>query len=73
MRQHAVEYGKYKDSEVNVFRKYRINFMAHAQDEIPWEFEPQTATLVVNAGETSLAFYRAYNRSDKPVAGIAVY
>eukprot|EP00347_Sterkiella_histriomuscorum_P004188 403361410 len=73
MKQHAIEYGKYKDSEINVHRKFRINFMAHAQDEIPWEFEPQTATLVVNAGETSLAFYRAYNRSDKPVAGIAVY
>jgi cytochrome c oxidase assembly protein subunit 11 len=27
----------------------------------------------VNAGETSLAFYKVYNRSDKPIAGIAVY
>jgi cytochrome c oxidase assembly protein subunit 11 len=28
---------------------------------------------VVNAGETALAFYKVYNRSDKPIAGIAVY
>lgn len=47
--------------------------MAHAQDDIPWEFEPQTSALVVNAGETALAFYKVYNRSDKPIAGIAVY
>lgn len=47
--------------------------MAHTQDELPWEFEPQTSCLVVNAGETCLAFYKAYNRSSKPIAGIAVY
>jgi cytochrome c oxidase assembly protein subunit 11 len=58
---------------VNVFRKYRISFMAHAQDEIPWEFQSVTTALVVNAGETSLAFYKVYNRSDKPISGIAVY
>ena len=27
----------------------------------------------MNAGETALAFYRVYNRSDKPISGIAVY
>jgi cytochrome c oxidase assembly protein subunit 11 len=27
----------------------------------------------VNAGETALAFYKVYNRSDKPIAGIAIY
>lgn len=47
--------------------------MAHTDDEIPWEFQPQTTCLVVNAGETCLAFYKAYNRSSKPIAGIAVY
>jgi cytochrome c oxidase assembly protein Cox11 len=38
MRQHAKEYGKYKDDEINVFRKYRISFMAHTMDDLPWEF-----------------------------------
>ena len=47
--------------------------MSHAEDEIPWEFQPETRQLLVNAGETALAFYKVYNRSDKPIAGIAIY
>ena len=47
--------------------------MGNAEDEIPWEFQPETSQLLVNAGETALAFYKVYNRSDKPIAGIAVY
>ena len=73
MRQHAKVYGNYKEEDINVFRKYRVSFMAHTMDELPWEFQPQTSSLVVNAGETSLAFYKVYNKSDKPIAGIAVY
>jgi cytochrome c oxidase assembly protein subunit 11 len=68
----AVDY-RNKEEEVNVFRKYNIQFMSHAEDNIPWEFQPQTTQLTVNAGETALAFYKVYNRSDKPIAGIAIY
>ena len=56
-----------------MFRKFKVAFMSHAEDEIPWEFQPQTTSLTVNAGETALAFYKVYNRSDKPIAGIAIY
>jgi hypothetical protein len=28
---------------------------------------------VVNAGETALAFYKVFNRADRPIAGIAIY
>jgi cytochrome c oxidase assembly protein subunit 11 len=64
---------KFKEAEVDVFRKFRISFMAHTQDEIPWEFQPSTPTIMVNAGETALSFYKVFNRSDKPIAGIAIY
>lgn len=47
--------------------------MSHSEDEIPWDFQPETTELVVNAGETALAFYKVYNKSDKPIAGIAIY
>lgn len=30
MKQHAQKYGVYEDKEINVFRKYRVSFMAHA-------------------------------------------
>lgn len=73
MRQHAQVYNFEGQENVNVFRKYRISFMAHVEDDMPWEFQPKTSALVVNAGETALAFYQVYNRSEKPIAGIAVY
>lgn len=28
---------------------------------------------MINAGETALSFYKVYNRSDRPIAGIAIY
>jgi cytochrome c oxidase assembly protein Cox11 len=31
------DYRKAED-EVNIFRKFRVNFMAHTEDNIPWEF-----------------------------------
>lgn len=29
------------DDKINVFRKFVVCFMAHAEDEIPWEFQPE--------------------------------
>lgn len=64
---------RFAANEVNVFKKFKVCFMANAEDEIPWEFQSETSQLIVNAGETALAFYKVYNRSDKPIAGIAIY
>lgn len=47
--------------------------MGHTMDNIPWEFQPSTPNLVINAGETALSFYKVFNRSDRPIAGIAIY
>ena len=63
----------FRPEEVNVYRKYKVCFIGNAEDQIPWEFQPETTQLIVNAGETALAFYKVHNRSDKPVAGIAIY
>ena len=72
MSTHAKKY-KFKEDEINVMRKFRVSFMSHVQDDIPWEFAPSTPTMVVNAGETALSFYKVYNRADRPIAGIAIY
>jgi cytochrome c oxidase assembly protein subunit 11 len=34
-----------------------------------WEFEPVNHEMVINAGETALTFYKAYNKQDKPIIG----
>lgn len=41
MSTHAKNYSL-KAENVNVFRKYKVMFMSHAEDEIPWEFQPET-------------------------------
>ena len=37
LSQHAKDY-RTDPEKVNVFRKWRVRFMSHAEDEIPWEF-----------------------------------
>lgn len=64
---------KAKEEDINVFRKFRIQFMANVQDEMPWEFAAEKTHMVVNAGETALAFYKVINTTNKPISGIAIY
>ena len=40
---------------------------------MPWEFKPVVREMEVRIGETGLAFYEAYNPTDRPVAGSASY
>lgn len=72
MRQHAQDY-TFKEEEINVFRKFRVSFLSHTQEEIPWDFQATTQNVVVNAGETALSFYKVFNRASQPIAGIAIY
>ena len=40
---------------------------------MPWDFKPVAREVDIRIGETGLAFYEAYNPTDKPVAGTASY
>jgi len=40
---------------------------------MPWEFKPVENVMELRIGETGLAFYEAYNPTDRPVAGSASY
>jgi cytochrome c oxidase assembly protein subunit 11 len=64
---------KAKAEDITVHRKFRVQFMAQVQDDMPWEFAAEKTHMVVNAGETALAFYKVINQSDKPISGIAIY
>ncbi len=51
-----------------------VRFDASRAAGCPWEFTgPSTATMRLRIGETGLAFFEAYNPTDKPVAGQASY
>ena len=54
-------------------RKFKVKFLAEVDEELPWVFQPEQDHVIVNAGETALAFYKAYNKTDKPIVGISIY
>ncbi len=51
----------------------KIRFDASLERNMPWEFTPMAREMELRIGETGLAFYEAYNPTDKPVAGSASY
>ena len=50
-----------------------VRFDASLARDMPWEFEPMVRTMEVRLGEMNLAFYRATNPTDRPVAGSASF
>ncbi len=50
-----------------------VRFDASKAKGMPWEFNPVEREMKIRIGETGLAFYEAYNPTDKPVAGQASY
>ncbi|WP_233270545.1 cytochrome c oxidase assembly protein [Chachezhania sediminis] len=59
-------------SEV-VDQEITIRFDASKDRGMPWEFRPMERSMKLKLGETGLAFYEAYNPTDRPVAGQASY
>lgn len=51
----------------------RIRFDASLERDMPWTFKPVERQMELKIGETGLAFYEAYNPTDKPIAGSASY
>ncbi len=50
-----------------------IRFDASLDRNMPWQFKPVVREMELRIGETALAFYEAYNPTDRPVAGSASY
>ncbi|MDI3336450.1 cytochrome c oxidase assembly protein [Defluviimonas aestuarii] len=50
-----------------------VRFDANIAPGMPWEFRPVQNEMKLRIGETGMAFYEAYNPTDKPVAGSASY
>lgn len=50
-----------------------IRFDAGLEADMPWYFKPEVRNMKMRIGETGLAFYEAYNPTNRPVAGSASY
>ncbi|KIC51467.1 cytochrome c oxidase assembly protein [Tateyamaria sp. ANG-S1] len=51
----------------------KVRFDASLERNMPWQFTPEVREMELRIGETGLAFYEAYNPTNKPVAGSASY
>jgi len=60
-------------AETVLDRKMTVRFNADVDPDLPWAFAPEQRAIELKVGEQGLAFYRAENRSDEPVVGMAVY
>lgn len=58
------------DGEV-VDRLVTVAFDANVAPGMPWEFRPKQKRITLRLGETGLAFFEAYNPTDRPTAGQA--
>lgn len=50
-----------------------VRFNADVDPDLPWSFAPEQRQVEVRIGEQSLAYFRAENRSDRPIVGQATY
>lgn len=51
----------------------RVRFDASLGQNMPWQFKPVQSVMELRIGENALAFYEAYNPTDRVVAGTASY
>lgn len=61
------------ESDVVLDQLITVRFDANTNADMPWEFSPLQTEMQVRIGETGLAFYRAHNPTDVPVAGSASF
>ena len=51
----------------------KVLFNADTAQGLEWNFSPVQREMIVNLGETTLAFYEAKNYSENPVTGFATF
>ncbi|PNH05518.1 Cytochrome c oxidase assembly protein COX11, mitochondrial [Tetrabaena socialis] len=62
-----------KVEEAAAAREIRIWFNADVSETMPWTFTPTQEYVRVRPGQSTLVFFTAHNKSDKPVTGYSLY
>ncbi|MBW0156849.1 cytochrome c oxidase assembly protein [Sedimentimonas flavescens] len=60
-------------SDVILDRTVEVRFDANVGKGMDWVFRPMQNTMTLRIGETGLAYYEAYNPTDRVIAGTAAY
>ena len=62
-----------KESDIISDNVISVRFDASLEKGLEWEVKPVQRNMTLNLGETGLAFYEAYNPTDKPIAAQASF
>ena len=54
-------------------RTVEVRFDSNTDANLPWRFEPLQRSVKVHLGEEKLVFFRATNKSQRPIVGTATY
>lgn len=54
-------------------RDMRVRFIANTHRDMPWDFAPMQISQTLKVGEQGLAYYEAYNPTNKTLVGRATY
>ncbi len=69
--------GTPQQAEVNTSelldRDMRVSFDSNVSADLPWSFKPDVPHVDVKVGQSTLAYYKVTNTSDRPVTGIATF
>ena len=60
-------------SDVILDQTMIVRFDGSLEAGMPWQFRPEQRSMTVRLGETGLAFFEAYNPTDRMIAGTASY
>jgi cytochrome c oxidase assembly protein subunit 11 len=58
---------------VAINRDMKVRFMANTNKDIPWVFKPVQNMQTLKVGEQGLAFYEAFNPTDRTIVGTATF
>ena len=62
-----------KNNSGTIEKIIKIRFDASLQKDMPWNFKPLQHEVEINIGASGLAFYEAFNPTDRPIAGQASF
>ncbi|HAS6726354.1 TPA: cytochrome c oxidase assembly protein [Vibrio parahaemolyticus] len=60
------------EMQPDLSRTIRVEFMAHVNPDMPWEFKPKVISMNVHPGEVVQTEYLAFNESGQRLVGQAV-
>lgn len=59
--------------DVILERNMTIAFDSNTSKDMPWQFKPVKRTVTLKVGETGIAFYEAYNPTNRTITGTAAF